>query len=575
MLEMAYAQEVTETYFLRVSSVPNILFIPGTGSYDAGTLVRLDEVPEKWNEYSFVGWKVNGVWTLGDTLSIRMDRSYDVEAVFEKTNQGNVLIDVIPRIAEITVDGEIFLPSELPVSLEWEIGTEHTLRAPDVVKDNPSTRYKFDSWKDNNSEQERTVTVDANDDSAEFIALYRLQHFLKPISEIGQVVGGGWQNEGGTSIFGVESEIVLDEKDDSARYVFNSWNSGDYPKKSENQLDIESSTTVTASWDKEYKLDILTDVPDYDLFGTGWYLAGKKITLIAEESLESDDSKIKYVFDRWVSKGPNPMIIPNAQSPFTTITLDSPYVIEAQYKKSYQVDVWTPYSRATGAGFYDEGSTAEIRIAQSELIVKPGKEKKIFNDWNTHGAPTINFGESGGGSSTQNLLIQVDEPLTINANWKTQFYLNVMSSEGGATGTGWYDIGKFIPISVKETKVPKDFWTSYAFKGWSGDYDDPDPRAMIKIEEPMLIVAEWEEDTTTGILNILLIGGAGAVGVVVFIKTRKNKLLTMFKKQQNPLEYEQNPFEKYEEKAVDYEYHSPMQKAKKKALMDWLLGKHN
>ena len=320
MLEGAYAQQVPETHFLKVSSVPNILFIPGTGSYNEGTTVTLDEVPQKWNEYSFVGWKINGVWSLGDTLSIRMDRSYDVEAVFEKSSQGNILIDTIPRISEVTIDGVIFLPTELPVSMEWEDGSDHFLSIPSVVKEDSSKRYSFDSWKDNNSEIFRTITVDAREDN-EFIALFNLQHNLKIISEKGNIIGGGWQDVGETSHFSVESEIVMDEKDDSIRYVFNSWDLGDYPNNPENLMDIEQSTTVNVIWDTEYKLDLRTNVPEYDLFGTGWYLAEKKISLITEESVDSDDSKVKYLFDRWMSKGPNPVIIPNAQSPFTRITM--------------------------------------------------------------------------------------------------------------------------------------------------------------------------------------------------------------------------------------------------------------
>ena len=574
MVQGAYAQEVTQTHHLKVNSVPNILFIPGSGFYPTGTVVTLDEVPKKWNEYNFVGWKVNGIWSMGDTLRLKMDRTFDVEAIFEKTSQGNVIVDAVPRIVEITVDGVIFLPSELPVSLEWEDGTDHWLSVPSIVKDNPSTRYRFDSWKDNNSELMRTVTVNAADDK-EFVALFRLQHYLKVISEKGEILGGGWQDEGGSSFFTVESEIVLDEKDDNVRYVFNSWDFGDYPNNSENQLDIVESTTVTADWDTEYKLDLRTNVPEYDLFGTGWYIGEKKISLIAEESIESEDSKIKYVFDRWISKGPNPVIIPNAQSFFTTITMDTPIMLEAKYKKSFQVDVWTPYGLATGAGFYDEGSTAEIRMAQSDVIVKPGKEKKIFDGWDTHGAPTVDFGDSGGDTSTQNLLVQIDGPVSVTANWKTQYNLNLMSSEGEVTGMGWYDSGRFVPITVKEASVPKDFWTSYAFAGWSGDFEDPAPKAMIKINKPMLVIAEWNEDNSTGIFNMMLIGGAGTVGTVVFIKTRKNKLLKMFKRQQNPLEFEQNPFEKYEERAVDYEYRAQMEKPKKKAVIDWLLGKRN
>ena len=54
MVQGAYAQQVDPGHFLKVNSVPNILFIPGSGFYPTGTIVTLDEVPKKWNEYEFL-----------------------------------------------------------------------------------------------------------------------------------------------------------------------------------------------------------------------------------------------------------------------------------------------------------------------------------------------------------------------------------------------------------------------------------------------------------------------------------------------------------------------------------------
>src|SRR3989304_4384056 len=214
----ALAQEVTQ-YYLKVYSNPNVLFIGGSGFYDESKSVTLEKIPEVWQDYVFIGWKVDGLWSNQNPPTIVMSRSHDVEAVFEKqTGIGKIIIDTIPRISDITVDGTIYLPDELPLSFDWAEGSEHTVNLSDVVKQIPNTRYKFGSWKDQNEDVVRTITV--GPDNAKYIAIYKLQHYLRPVTEIGTVLGGGWQDEGSTASFNLESEIVPDKKDENVRYVF-------------------------------------------------------------------------------------------------------------------------------------------------------------------------------------------------------------------------------------------------------------------------------------------------------------------------------------------------------------------
>jgi hypothetical protein len=185
----AFAAETTpvEQHYLKVTS--NILFISGAGFYDDGKSVTLEKIPEVWQDYVFLGWKIDGLWANQNPPIITMNRNHDVEAVFEKqTGIGKIIIDAIPRISEITIDGTIYLPDELPLSFDWAEGSEHTVTILDVVKQTPNTRYKFDSWKDQNTDILRTITV--GPDTSKFIAIYKTQHFLKPISQYGTVMGG-------------------------------------------------------------------------------------------------------------------------------------------------------------------------------------------------------------------------------------------------------------------------------------------------------------------------------------------------------------------------------------------------
>ena len=568
-----------DQYQLRVSSQPNVVFIGGGGVYNAGTIVTLDKAPEFFQDYTFLGWKVDGIWASGNPITIRMDRSHSADAIYEKSATEKIKVDAIPRVAEITIDGEIYLPDELPATFDWASGSEHIISVPKIVAETPTTRYVFDSWKDQDDSVLRTVTV--SDEKEDFIALFKTQHYLKPITEYGVTIGGGWKDEGSTVQFGLESEYALDKKNENIRYVFNSWNLGDYSNKLENSIDVIQPTTVEANWDVEYRLKVKSNVPDYEPFGTGWYPQGKQIALIAEENLESPNADIKYVFEKWVSTGPNPIIVPNSHSPTTTVTVNEPYEIEAHYKKSYQVNAWSQFGSPIGAGFYDEGTVAEISMSQTAIMVDPQKVRKVFTGWNTHGARVMDFSGTdpeleGAGvvPNGQNLLVFVDSPTNVTAEWKTQYFLTVQSTEGEVSGSGWYDVGRLAQISVKKPSVPPGMWSTVVFDEWTGDLESKDPNDRVVMNKPKVIIAQWREDNSPGFVNALILGGVAAVGVVIYTKTNKMAFLHKDKKKTA----DQKPFDQFFNLRKKKPKYDPApafveKQGKGKSIMDWLLGK--
>src|SRR3972149_6432824 len=121
------------TYHLTVKSQPNILFFSGSGDYKQGQVVKLEAAPFVWQEYSLIGWKVDGRWSTENPPSISMDADHIIEAIYERTNLvGGIIVDSIPRVADITVDGKIYLESELPLSFNWEEGSEHIITIPPI-----------------------------------------------------------------------------------------------------------------------------------------------------------------------------------------------------------------------------------------------------------------------------------------------------------------------------------------------------------------------------------------------------------------------------------------------------------
>lgn len=568
-LEASAQASNNENFNLRVRSEPNVLFLGGGGEYKAGTEVNLDAAPEKFEDYTFVGWQIDGRWADGNPISIRMDMSHSAVAVYSKDLAGSIIIDTIPRISEITVDGTIYLPNELPLSFSWLDGSTHVLNVPSTIKVSPGTRYVFDSWKDKNTESDRTVKVSS--DTLEYVVLYKTQHYLKPITEYGTVVGGGWQDAGKTASFELESDVVLDKKDDNLRYVFDSWDLGDYVNSPSNAVDLTDPVTVKAKWIPQYKLEIKTSIPEYITFGTGWYEQGKQVALIAEEELESSDSDTKYIFEKWISKGPNPVIIPNAQSPSTTITIDQPYVIEASYKESYRVNVWSQYGTPVGSGFYPEGEIATITLSQNEVVVQPNKVKKVFAGWNTFGARTMNqdITLNVDDPAAQNLLVFVEHPLNVTTNWKTQYYLDVQSQEGKTKGAGWYDVGRMVPISIDQRNTPPGMWSSSVFDKWTGDIESREMNERVVMNDPKTVIAEWKTDNTPGIINGVILAGVGGIAALIFTKTQKNKI-----KSAKSISMENLPFEKFLSLRKKPKENTPSFYNKpKRNILDWLLGR--
>ncbi len=573
----ASAQE--ETYHLTVKASPNIIFISGSGDYAPGAIVQLEAAPKTWQDYTFMGWKIDGRWSVDNPPAIRMDRSHTITAIYDKTNVvGGLIIDTLPRVAEITVDGTIYLPNELPLSFDWETGSKHVISIPASVPKDPTTRYLFDSWKDLDSKILRTITAGETDD---YIALYKTQHMLKSISDNGIVLGAGWHDAGAPVSFEIESEIVLDKKNDSIRYVFSSWDKGDYVNSAQNTIDFVEGITIKAEWDTEYFLDLRSSVPDYDLPGSGWQSDGKTVVLIAEEQLISPKDDVNYVFDKWISKGINPVVIPNARSPSTSITLDEPYTIEAKYKKSYKINVWTPFGKAIGGGFYEQGDVAEISVKKTEIIVEPKKIRKIFTGWNAGSARTMDLGgpaeldPEGKRIGGENLMVFADKPLNVTANWKTQYYLDVQSQEGRTTGTGWYDIGKIARLGMQTPITSQNFWSSNVFAGWIGDYEDKSTHGTIIMNKPKTIIAQWKEDSTPGIYNSAILAGLALAGIVIYSKTH-NRI--SFHKNVKELIDESKPFEKFfalrkRKESIDQHPSFYKKPKKKKAILNWLLGK--
>ncbi len=209
----------------------------------------------------------------------------------------------------------------------------------------------------------------------------------------------------------------------------------------------------------------------------------------------------EYVFQGW-SDGVR-------QNP-RTINLNESLVLEARYSpKRCLVQARTSFSKIIGAGWYEYGSTAILKI--SETVVDFGNgTRAIFIGWNT-------------GEKSPKISINVQGPVEIVAMWKKQYLVSVSSEHGNVVGGGWFDEGSTIRVGVKDTEVIEGD-KRYVFAGWvvNGKEAGSERYIILKVTEPIIVEALWEEAGAAvrreGLsYMILLIGAVFVVGVLLVL----------------------------------------------------------
>ncbi len=105
-----------------------------------------------------------------------------------------------------------------------------------------------------------------------------------------------------------------------------------------------------------------------------------------------------------------------------------------------------------------------------------------------------------------------------NLEYKTQYYVKVISSFGRALGTGWYNSGTIVDVSV----IPgNDIIVNHVFSGWQGSTIGNQNQMSVETlaDSPKVLVAFWSVDyTNVSIISIVII--AALVLVVIYQKRR-------------------------------------------------------
>ncbi len=206
-----------------------------------------------------------------------------------------------------------------------------------------------------------------------------------------------------------------------------------------------------------------------------------------------EDNGVRHYFKQW-SDG----VTDNPR----TVELYEDTELEAQYGIQYYVTVDTVYSTASGEGWYDEGETATISVAETQ-IDQGNDTRRIFEGWNLGGTVV---------STDQSYSFAVNEPQAYTAEWKTQYYVRVYTDYSTASGEGWYDEGGVATVSVAETLI-QGIPFNKVFKGWrdqTGAIVASQQTYSFTVDTAKTLTAVWEDE-----LNLIAVAGIGAAVAVV------------------------------------------------------------
>lgn len=258
--------------------------------------------------------------------------------------------DCSPKISDLVIDGVPVSRSELPHSLSWEKGTNHTFYLPSAVlldEHDNRIRYVFNNWSDGSTAMTRTVTVyNANS----YVARFRKQYYLTLECPYGTAIGGGWYDTGLTATFSVSPTEI--EYQNGTKCVFVSWVGDSSVKSPSGNIVMSSPKNLEATWKTQYLVTVESEYGSPT--GGGWCDSGQTISCSVSTPVDQGNGT-RRVFVGWTGG-----LL--TQQPVIQLAVTEPKNLVVIWKTQYFLKVISQHGSTQGEGWYDRGALAQVSV---------------------------------------------------------------------------------------------------------------------------------------------------------------------------------------------------------------------
>ena len=291
-----------------------------------------------------------------------------------------------------------------------------------------------------------------------------LEAFAPPIGEGERYVWLGWNGSGAGSYTGIDNPVTIT---------------------------LNGSVNQTALWRHEFRLSIVSDVGQTSpSAGDHWYEVGANVTLEASAPTEGDNER--YLWKTWIGTGFGSYSGSNTSS---SIVMDGTITETTSWVHQYKISVANSgvdsdfsgnvitidgTSWSNGAYFWYNDSSSHSFAFPSELEVNSDKRYVWI---------------SSSGLSTQRTgSIIVSKSGALTANYLAQFFVDVSSPYGAVSGSGWYDFGDSLYVTLDQSVVNSSSGIRQVFTGWGEDASGNNLTSdVITLDGPKSAVALWKK----------------------------------------------------------------------------------
>ncbi len=250
------------------------------------------------------------------------------------------------------------------------------------------------------------------------------------------------------------------------RQFFTRWSDGNLTNP--RQITVTSNTVMQAVYRAQYLLTVNRN--EGTTTPTGWYDANTVSNVYATNPSNVTANNSRLIFSAWSGDL-------NSSSTSIAINMTRPVSLKANWVKQYYVTIISPTGSPKGEGWYNAGSLATVAV-QSTVQYTNGT-RQLFTGWNSTSL-----------GNTPTAQIMVNAPTALQAAWKTQYLVTLQTQYGTPSGSGWYDTGSNVQVSI-QPEIEYGNRTRREFAGWAGDYSATGGNVTLHVDSPKTLVAKW------------------------------------------------------------------------------------
>jgi hypothetical protein len=437
----------------------------GAGWYDAGSSASFGVTTPanggSGTRYVLTGWAGSG------------SGSYTGGSASQTVSMNNAITETASWKTQYEL--EVNSSHGSPTGAGWyDAGSSTSFGVTTPAIEGSGTRHLFISWTGSGSgsytggSASQTVTMNnAITETADWNTQYYLTTAESPASggSITPSVPGGWYNSG---------SVVSVNASESGEYQFLGFSGNLSGTTRPQNITMNGPKSVTANFGRPVQITVsaspagrhfIVDGADYNTPQTFTWIESTTHNLEVV-SPQSGGTGKRYVYTSWSDGG---------DRSHTYVVPGSDQTVATSFKTQYELTVNSSHGSPTGAGWYDDGSTAYFGVTSPD--VQSGR-RYTLDSWS---------GDYSGSNGSSSLTMNAAK--TVSASWDAEYYLEISSEYGIEQGEGWYASGTTATFSVSTLDVRGT--TQYKFRKFSGDYSSYQSSGSIVMSDAKNIEVEW------------------------------------------------------------------------------------